>query len=89
MSDGETIEETIENGKDAVFCWIETAQVFGDEIPQPGSANGFSKHWIQQVPEHVYTQLSQRAEREGISLNALITGILSAGLKTRETPSAK
>ena len=21
MSDGETIEETIENGKDAVFCW--------------------------------------------------------------------
>lgn len=39
MSDGETIEETIENGKDAVFCWIETAKKFGDEIPQPGSAN--------------------------------------------------
>ena len=39
MSDGETIEETIENGKDAVFCWIETAKAFGDEIPQPGSAN--------------------------------------------------
>ncbi|MYA71970.1 hypothetical protein F4009_13310 [Candidatus Poribacteria bacterium] len=37
MSDGETIEETIENGKDAVFCWIETAKGFGDEIPQPGS----------------------------------------------------
>lgn len=89
MSDGETIEEAIENGKDAVFCWIETAKEFGDEIPQPGSANGFSEHWIQQVPEHIYTQLSQRAEREGISLNALITGILSAGLKTRETPSAK
>ena len=39
MSDGETIEETIENGKDAVFCWMETAKAFGDEIPQPGSAN--------------------------------------------------
>ncbi len=47
MSDGETIEETIENGKDAVFCWLETAKEFGDEIPQPGSAKGFSGHWIQ------------------------------------------
>ena len=37
MSDGETIEETIENGKDAVFCWIETAKAFGDEIPEPNS----------------------------------------------------
>ena len=89
ISDGATIEETIENGKDAVFCWIETAKEFGDEIPQPGSANGFSKHWIQQVPEHIYTQLSQRAAREGISLNALITAMLSAGLKSGETPSAK
>ena len=43
MSDGNTIEETIENGKDAVFCWIETAKEFGDEIPEPGSANGFSE----------------------------------------------
>ena len=38
MSDGDTIEETIENGKDAVFCWIESAKEFGDEIPKPGSA---------------------------------------------------
>ena len=31
MSDGETIEETIENGKDAVACWIETAKRYGDK----------------------------------------------------------
>ncbi|MCY4569962.1 MAG: type II toxin-antitoxin system HicB family antitoxin [Candidatus Poribacteria bacterium] len=42
MSDGETIEETIENGKDAVFCWIETAKEFGDEIPEPGSIDRLS-----------------------------------------------
>ena len=42
MSDGDTIEETIENGKDAVFCWIESTKEFGDKIPQPVSANGFS-----------------------------------------------
>ena len=89
MSDGETIEETIENGKDAVFCWIEAANEFGDEIPQPGSANGFSRPWIQQIPEDIHTQLSQRAEQEGISLSALITAMLSAGLGLGEQLSAK
>ena len=38
ISDGETIEEAIANGKDAVFCWIETAKQHGDEIPQPHSS---------------------------------------------------
>ena len=89
MSDGETIEETMENGKDAVFCWIESAEEFGDEIPQPGSANGFSGHWIQQIPKHIHTQLSQRAVQEGISLNALVTEMLSIGLESGEGPSAK
>ena len=34
ISDGETIDEAIANGKDALFCWIETAKQYGDEIPQ-------------------------------------------------------
>ena len=89
MSDGETIEETIENGKDAVFCWIETAKEFGDEIPKPASANGFSGHWIQQIPEHIHTQLLQQAEQEGISLNALVTTILSAELGSNKASSGK
>ena len=84
MSDGETIEEAIENGKDAIFCWIETAKAFNDEIPQPGSVNGFSGPRIQQIPEHIYTQLSQRADREGISLNALVNTILSSELESSD-----
>ena len=89
MSDGETIEETIENGKDAIFCWIETAKEFGDEIPEPGSANGFSEHWIQQIPKHIHTQLSQRAEQEGISVNTLVSTMLSTGLEFDDGTSRK
>ncbi len=37
MSDGETIQEAIENGKDAIRCWIETAREYGAEIPAPYS----------------------------------------------------
>ncbi len=89
MSDGETIEETIENGKDAVLCWIETAKEFGDEIPQPGSANGFSEHWIQQIPKHIHTQLLQRAEQAGISLNTLVATMLSAKLESNKVSPNK
>ena len=39
MSDGETIQEAIENGGDSVRCWMETAKVYGDEIPAPGAAS--------------------------------------------------
>ena len=36
-SDGETIQEAIENGRDAIQCWIETARAHREEIPAPGS----------------------------------------------------
>ena len=71
MSDGETLEEAIENGKDALQCWLEAA-ADGQEIPEPGS----SPTWIQQVSNHVHRQLSQRAEAEGRSLSELVALIL-------------
>ena len=39
MSDGETIQEAIENGREAVRSWIETARAHGDEIPALGSSS--------------------------------------------------
>ncbi len=36
MSDGETPEEALENGKDAVRCWIEACGEAGIKIPSPG-----------------------------------------------------
>ncbi len=38
ISDGETIDEAIANGKDALFCWIETARQYGDKVPQFNSS---------------------------------------------------
>ena len=38
ISDGETIDEAIANGKEALLSWIETAKQHGDEIPQPRSS---------------------------------------------------
>jgi antitoxin HicB len=35
LSDGETIEEAIASGADALRSWIETAREFGDPVPPP------------------------------------------------------
>jgi len=35
LSDGETIEEAIANGADALRSWIGTARAAGDPIPPP------------------------------------------------------
>ena len=37
ISDGATIQETIESSRDAVRCWIETARAYREEIPAPDS----------------------------------------------------
>jgi len=37
MSDGETPEEAIVNGRDALKCCLLTMREFGDLIPPPGS----------------------------------------------------
>lgn len=39
ISDGDTIEEAIANGRDALFCWIETARKHGDDIPKCSKLN--------------------------------------------------
>ena len=43
ISDGDTVDEAIENGKDALFCWIEAAKDYGYEIPLPYSSVHSSK----------------------------------------------
>ena len=34
-SDGETPEEALRNGYDAVACWIEAAEEMGRQVPEP------------------------------------------------------
>ncbi|MBW6394698.1 type II toxin-antitoxin system HicB family antitoxin [Thermus sp. SYSU G05001] len=33
---GETEEEALQNAREAIELWLETAREFGDPIPQPG-----------------------------------------------------
>ncbi len=88
MSDGETIEEAIENGNDAVRCWIEDAKAHNEPIPRPGESDHFSGKWIQRVPKSLHQQLSINAKRENMSLNSYVLYLVSLGMGKQEAKKA-
>ena len=85
ISDGETIEEAITNGIDAVHSWIETAKEFNDSIPAPGSGQTSSR-FVQRLPQSLHARLAARAKQEGVSMNALATAIIAEKLGKKERP---
>ena len=80
MSDGETVEEAIANGSDAVKCWITVAKEKGREVPAPGEIENQSGKWVQRVPRSLHARLTKQAKREHVSLNTLVVSILSESL---------
>ena len=80
MSDGDTIEEAIHNGRDAVACWMAAAKESGRTVPKPGELGQQSGKWVQRVPKSIHLRLVKRAQREGVSLNTLVVALLAEGL---------
>jgi len=75
MSDGESPEEAIENGKDAVAAWLSAAQEAGREVPRPGELP--SGKFVARVPRSLHARLAARARQEGVSMNALVSAFLA------------
>ncbi len=89
MSDGESIEDAIENGKDAIRCWIEAAKASHRKIPEPGEPEGYSGKWVQRVPKSLHARLVSLAEFEGVSLNTLVTTMIAENLGKKQGKSAR
>ena len=85
MSDGETPEEAIQNGRDALKAALLTLKEFGDPIPEPGSFGSASGQWRQRVPKTLHARLVERAKQEGVSLNTLVTSMIAEGLGQRQS----
>ena len=80
MSDGETIEEAVLNGSDAVASWIYAAKESSRSIPKPGDLERQSGKWVQRVPKSIHLRLVEKAEEEGVSLNTLVIALIAESL---------
>lgn len=84
ISGGETIEEAIQNGLDALQETIAALTSMNLPVPEPGSGGNYSGKFIQRVPKSIHARLVVRAKQEGVSMNSLVTSILAESLGKRE-----
>jgi antitoxin HicB len=76
VSDGDTIEEAIENGVDAEKVWLEANAGW-----QPGEKSG--KLNIR-IPKSIHRELANQANRENVSINTLIVAYLSSAVSAKK-----
>ena len=81
MSDGETPEDAIREGADALKSYLETLTALGRPVPKTGDL--YAGQWRQRTPKSLHAALARRAAREGVSLNMLVATMLAEGLGRR------
>jgi len=64
--------------------WLEDCIEAGEPVPEPVAPEPLpSGKWVQRVPRSLHRRLAQVAKREGVSLNQLVTSMLSRELGAR------
>ena len=80
ISDGETVEEAMASGRDALKATLAALKSKKLPIPSPNSGGVASGKFMARVPKTVHAQLTTRARAEGVSLNALVLTFIAQGL---------
>ncbi len=80
ISDGESVDEAIENGRDALKATVAALKSKKLPVPAPNSGGVASGKFVARVPKTVHAQLATRARAEGVSLNALVLTFIAQGL---------
>jgi antitoxin HicB len=82
-------QEALRNLEEAQRLWIEDCVAAGDAVPEPATEDPLpSGKWVQRVPRSLHRRLSQMAKEEGVSLNQLVTSMLSQQLSGRAIQKA-
>ena len=84
MTLGETIEDAVKNGRDALKSTIAALKSKGLPVPAANSGGSASGKFVARVPKTIHAQLASRAKVEGVSLNTLVLTYIAQGLGRRE-----
>lgn len=84
LSDGETVEEALANGREALKQTIAALKAAKLPVPAPNGGGTASGKFVARVPKTIHAQLATRARAEGVSLNALVLSFIAQGLGRKE-----
>lgn len=81
---GANEKEALRNLTEAQRLWLADCLEAGDAVPVPEPHNALpSGRWVQRVPRSLHGQLAMMAKAEGVSLNQLVTSMLSRQIATK------
>jgi len=80
ISDGETVEDALVNGRDALKATIAALKAKKLAVPAPNGGGVASGKFVARVPKTVHAHLAARARAEGVSLNTLVLTFIAQGL---------
>lgn len=84
LADGDSEASAIEHLHGMRRLWIEDALTRGDAIPEPENQTDLpSGKWLQRVPRKLHLDLVRLAKHENVSLNQLVTSLLSEAVTVR------
>ena len=86
MSDGESIEEAIANGREALLDYLAVLKESGVKPPKPDLAPA---QWRQRLPRTLYSKLTKQAESEGVSINSFVTAIIAEAIGAKQGANPK
>jgi antitoxin HicB len=85
-SDGDTVEEAITNGRDALegslMCYLQD----GKPLPKPSSGQAYSGTFRVRMSKTMHAQIAARAKEEGISLNLFVVEAAAEAAGRYERP---
>jgi antitoxin HicB len=85
---GDTEDEALAELRDAMVQWVEDALANDRPVPPPRAANVHSGRLLVRMPPTLHSDLARAADREKISLNTLIVGILGGAVSWRQDDGA-
>ena len=80
ISDGDTVEEALKNGREALKATVAAMKAKSLPVPAPNGGGVASGKFVARVPKTVHAQLATRVKVEGVSLNALVLTFIAQGL---------
>jgi antitoxin HicB len=86
MSDGETIQEAVRNGREALRDCLDVFAESGRKLPKPAIK---AAQWRQRLPRTLYAKLARQAESEGVSINSLVTAIIAEAIGGKQAQKQK
>jgi predicted RNase H-like HicB family nuclease len=75
MTHGRTREEAVRNAKEAAELWLEVAMKHGNFIPPPPKQA--SGKLVVRMPKNLHAHVTERAAREGVSINTWIVAAIA------------